>query len=651
MCVFLGEGFRTAATGAAHLLRPLGWGVVAGTSNYAKVLTVTRLIALASFLALAGLIYLRYTQVIADVGSFTAAQRIGDATQQVVEAARDVALASRGFAITGRDDFLARHQAAKDRLQAQVERLKAALPEDPQERVGGDALLGHVSRLTDVTDQVIAARQQGGAEAADKAMLAADEPGTVNAVRDSADRLLALTRQHIRNERGVSATSRLLTGYLMFGTFLLAVAMLAYAGWQVHKELGRRGQAEGKLLLANANVEHEVQLRTEELVRAHDARDDLLRREQVARADAEMANRTKDEFLAAVSHELRTPLNAIVGWTHILKFDTGENRTRAVEAIERNALVQARLIDDLLDLSRLTRGRFGLTLSTIDLGTAVQSALVTIGPTASAKGVTIVVRADDGVAVRGDDARLQQVAWNLLSNAVKYTPAGGQVTVDVSRLGPRARLRVTDTGEGIDPEFLPHVFEPFSQGDGRGRRPGLGLGLSIVRQIVELHGGSILAASEGPHRGSSFTVVLPLSEPAVPAAPALATLARQLNIRVLVVEDDEDSAVTLSALLAHHGCEVRIAHSVAEAEAEFRLAKPDLLLCDIGLPDGDGLSLLRRLRVSSEVFVPAIALSALARDEDRSRAAEAGFAAYLTKPYDPDQLFDAIFRVTAAKTG
>lgn len=750
---------------------------MAATSRYSRVLTITRLVALASFLALAGLIYVRYTQVIADVGTLTSAQRVGAAIQQVLESARDADLAARGFAITGREDFSDRHAAAKARLRPQIDRLRAALPDEPQQRQRGELLLQQLNRLTDATDQILDARRQAGPDEARATMLATDEPGVLNALRDTAESLQAVLRQRVADERAASGMSRRVTGYLMLGTFVLAVGMLGYAGWQVQRELRRRGRAEGDLLVANADIEYEVRERNVELLRAnarlesnerqlrlvadfgpvhllatdtdgaatyisagfsaltgmtpHDVlglgwtaavhpddrdalvakwpvstatatpfecdfrlrtaageyrsfklrampsavdhgpvtewfgamidvhdqhemasvRADLLRREQVARADAEMANRIKDDFLAAVSHELRTPLNAIVGWAHILKIDTGENRARAVEAIERNALVQARLIDDLLDLSRLTRGRFGLTLSTIDLGTAVQSALVTIGPAAAAKRVTITVRADENVCVRGDDARLQQVAWNLLSNAVKFTPQGGQVTVDVSRLGYRARLRVADTGEGIDPEFLPHVFEPFRQGDGHARRLGLGLGLSIVRQIVELHGGSILAASDGPHQGSSFTVVLPLSEVAAPATPVASGPPRQLSVRVLVVEDDEDSAVTLSALLAHHGCDVRIARSVAEAETEFKLSRPDVLLCDIGLPDGDGYTLLRRLRAASDRVVPAIALTAFAREEDRARALDAGFAAYLTKPYDADQLFDTLFRVTAAKTG
>jgi PAS domain S-box-containing protein len=375
-----------------------------------------------------------------------------------------------------------------------------------------------------------------------------------------------------------------------------------------------------------------------------------LRAEQSARADAERANRIRDDLLATVSHELRTPLNAIVGWAQILKIDGGENHERAVEAIERNAFVQTRLIDDLLDMSRMAKGQFTLKLSAIDLRSVVQAALETIGPAAAAKGIAIETHATEAVKIRGDEARLQQITWNLLSNAVKFTPTGGKVTVEVSHFGTRARLRVTDTGEGIDPAFLAHVFEPFRQADARSTRLGLGLGLAIVRQLVELHGGTVLATSDGLQQGASFTVLLPLSPTAVmPSVPASTAAARALNLRVLVAEDDVDAAVTLSALLTHRGCHVDVAHTAGECVKKFGASRPDILLCDIGLPDGDGYSLLQRLRQEHDGQpVPAIALSAFARDEDRARAADVGFAMYLTKPYEVEQLIDHIRRVAMA---
>jgi CheY-like chemotaxis protein len=366
-----------------------------------------------------------------------------------------------------------------------------------------------------------------------------------------------------------------------------------------------------------------------------------LRFEQAARASAELANRVKDDLLATVSHELRTPLNAIVGWTQILKIDRGENRARAIEAIERSAFVQTRLIDDLLAISKMSNGQLVLNVTPIDLCATVRGALLAVGPAASAKGVTIEVNAPEAVPLRGDEARLQQVAWNLLSNAIKFTPASGRVTVDVSRIDGGARLCVKDTGEGIESGFLPYVFEPFRQGASRSSRTGLGLGLAIVQQIVALHGGTVVATSDGVRRGSSFTILLPGHQEIVPAVAPIPLLSdlRALNLRVLVVEDDEDAAVTLSTLLTHRGCRVEVAHTVQECLRMFDGSIPDVLLCDIGLPDGDGYSLLRELRRHAPgQHVAAIALSAYARDEDRALAVDAGFSAYVTKPYEVEQL-------------
>jgi signal transduction histidine kinase len=283
---------------------------------------------------------------------------------------------------------------------------------------------------------------------------------------------------------------------LMLFVFATAIAMLVVADLQVRRERRRRVAAEGALRLANQEVEPRIQART-----------------MAARAEAELASCLKDDFLATVSHELRTPLHAIVGWVHLLKVGMADDRDRAVSAIERNALAQARLIDDLLDVSRMVKGRVTLSTTTQDLRVSVQAALDTMRPAADAKQVDLVVAAEGEVVVSGDAARLQQVVWNLLSNAVRFTPNGGRVSVEVDRVGSRARLRVTDTGEGIDAALLPYVFEPFRQAGSRSARLGLGLGLTIVRQIVELHGGTVVAESEGPLCGSRFTVMMPIRDP------------------------------------------------------------------------------------------------------------------------------------------
>jgi PAS domain S-box-containing protein len=722
--------------------------------RYSSVVRWVRTIAIASFLALGLLVYARYQQLIEQVGTVTSAQRIATSTTQLLSLAKDLDEAARGYVITGREDMLADDARTRSLIPAEIDRLQQAIPNEPDQQRRAQTFLEEFNHVTALSEQIVSVRRTEGYEAARDRMLSQGEAATLSGLRRTGDELASAARQRVLSDRATTRQSRMVTGYLILASFLLAIGMIAYAGFLVRRELRQRTAVEEALRRSNEETERQVDERTRDLVDANaklegrerrlrlvadfgvvhlfttnnrgganyisagfcvttgldptevlgmgwtaaihpDDRDAVLglwprsfsnaspfetdfrlrtaqggyrgfKMRVMPAADAsgqvnewfgamidlhdqQTADRLKDDLLATVSHELRTPLNAIVGWTHILKIDQGENRARAVEAIERNAFVQTRLIDDLLDVSRMTKGQFTLTVSTIDLRTVVQSALVTIGPAAAAKGVTIQVRSTDDVRIRGDEARLQQVAWNLLSNAVKFTPKGGHVTIDLSRLGTRAQLRVTDTGEGIDPAFLPHVFEPFRQGQSRSTRLGLGLGLAIVRQIVELHGGSVLATSDGPQRGSSFTVVLPMTPAGLLPVKTTPGESRQLNLRVLVVEDDEDAATTLSTLLVYRGCEVRIAHSVREALDLFQSWNPDVMLCDIGLPDGDGCALLRQVReLMPERLVPAIALSAFAREEDRTRAASVGFELYVTKPFEVEELIDHIRQVAKA---
>jgi signal transduction histidine kinase/ActR/RegA family two-component response regulator len=428
---------------------------------------------------------------------------------------------------------------------------------------------------------------------------------------------------------------------LMSCVFVLALAMLIAAAVEGRRDLRLRLAAEDALRRATDDVETRIAV----------SRADLLKSEQDARVEAELASRLKDDFLATISHELRTPLNAIVGWVHLLKVGIGDDRDRAVSAIERNAFAQARLIDDLLDVSRLVKGRVTLSTTTQDLRSSVQAALQTVRPAAEAKCVDVVVALEAEVLVSGDAARLQQVVGNLLSNAVKFTPKGGRVMVEVDRVGSRARLRVTDSGEGIDPALLPHVFEAFRQGGSRSARLGLGLGLAVVRQVVELHGGTVVAESEGRQQGSRFTVMMPIE--AAERGASAGTAGRRAparGLRVLVAEDDEDSATMLGAILTHRGCDVRTARNAHECLAVFDEWTPDVLVCDIGLPDDDGYSLLRRVRDRDRRArpIPAVALTAFAREEDRARALSAGFVAHVSKPFDPEALFGEIVRAVMA---
>jgi signal transduction histidine kinase/DNA-binding response OmpR family regulator len=400
----------------------------------------------------------------------------------------------------------------------------------------------------------------------------------------------------------------------------------------------------------------------------------LFAREQAARAEAEAANRAKDEFLATVSHELRTPLMAMVGWVQLLRAAPLDEalRARAIETISRNARVQTQLVDDLLDVSRIISGKLRLEPRPVDLPVVVSAAVDAVRPAAEAKGIVLDAVLDGRVgAVAGDADRLQQVVWNLLSNAVKFTPAGGRVTVTLSRRDGETEVRVSDTGQGIEPEFLPYVFDRFRQADNTSvrRHGGLGLGLAIARHLVELHGGQVRVDSPGEGRGSTFSVRLPATPPpgasgggpaaaSTRAAPATAgppppAGERLDGVRVLVVEDDPDARELIRLFLAQVGAVVVSVESVGEALAAMAGGTPDVVVADIAMPGEDGYALLRRLRAlppGAGAEIPVVAVTAYARNEDRTRTAAAGFAAHLTKPIDPAELVDAIGRLAGRGT-
>ncbi|HEU4534147.1 MAG TPA: ATP-binding protein, partial [Polyangiaceae bacterium] len=385
----------------------------------------------------------------------------------------------------------------------------------------------------------------------------------------------------------------------------------------------------------------------------------LLKREQAARAEAEHANRLKDEFLATVSHELRTPLNAILGWVRMLREGRvpADGQPRVLETLERNARAQSQVIDDLLDVSRILSGKLQLKRERVSLSAVVASALESVRPAAEAKGVTLRAELDDDARVFGDEGRLEQVAWNLLSNALKFTPQGGAIEARVRRDGAAVELTVTDTGRGIAPDFLPHVFERFRQADGGLDRQygGLGLGLSIVKHLVDSHDGSVEAFSDGEGCGARFRVALPAaperparfdSNPA-PGDPARAAPFRPelVGLRVLAIDDDPDARDLVCAILEGQGARVEAAGSAAEGFEAFVRSPPDLLVSDIGMPGEDGYSLIRRVRAlpaDQGGRVPAIALTAFTRAVDRARALTAGFRAHVTKPIDPAELTGVI---------
>jgi PAS domain S-box-containing protein len=388
--------------------------------------------------------------------------------------------------------------------------------------------------------------------------------------------------------------------------------------------------------------------------RAEVERERLLRAAEHARVEAESASRSKDEFLSVLSHELRTPLASMLGWVAVLKTGAaGERAARALETIERSGRAQAKLIEDLVDVSRIVTGRMRLDLRLVDLPAAMGAALETIRPTADAKGVRLEAWLDPTAApVAGDADRLQQVAWNLLSNAVKFTPAGGLVRIRLERREDDVQLVVHDTGRGISPEFLSHVFERFRQEDVAisRRTGGLGLGLAIVRHLVELHGGTVAAASKGEGQGATFAVTLPLPPVRSDGARSGRLPFLLAGLRVLVVDDEPDARDAVRAILESHGAMVAVAASVREARDLIRLSALDAVVSDIRLPDGDGYALVRELRgmdAARTRSIPAVAITGHDLEEDEGRAVAAGYQVRLTKPVDPELLVAAVAQLAA----
>jgi signal transduction histidine kinase/DNA-binding response OmpR family regulator len=441
-----------------------------------------------------------------------------------------------------------------------------------------------------------------------------------------------------------SAHYEMLTGRLPVTSYL-AVPVVSRAGDVLgglffgHESAGVFGEREEKLV---------VGLAAQAAVAMDNAR--LYRQ-------AQEANRMKDEFLATLSHELRTPMNAIMGWAQLLREGKLDEATtaRAVQTIDRNARVQTQLISDILDVSRIVSGKLRLDVRPVELVRAVEAALDTIRPAAQARDIDLQTALDAGTGlVSGDADRLQQVVWNLLSNAIKFTPSGGRVHVRLVRIEPHVQLIVQDSGIGIDRDFLPHVFERFRQGDSSSTRPhgGLGLGLALVRDLVELHGGTVQASSAGRDQGSIFTVKLPVIGTVRPPAPELraaapenatmAALAGSLRgVNVLLVDDEADARDLFKTVLEGSGARVTAVGSGAEAFSSFTTSPPDVIVSDIEMPEENGYDLIRRLRglpAERGGRIPAAALTAYARAEDRMRALRAGFQHHVSKPVQPAEL-------------
>lgn len=386
--------------------------------------------------------------------------------------------------------------------------------------------------------------------------------------------------------------------------------------------------------------------------------------ERAAREAADAASRAKDEFLATVSHELRTPLNAMLGWARLLSGGSlnEETSARALKSIEQNAKAQAQLIEELLDMSRIISGKFRLNVEPIHLIGVIEAAIESIRPAAEARGVKLQATLDPNAGpVSGDAGRLQQVVWNLLSNAVKFTPRDGRVQTRLARVNSHIEIVVSDTGQGIDPEFLPFVFDRFRQADGSSTRMhgGLGLGLAIVRHIVELHGGSVTADSPGAGQGATFTVRLPLRlihtkddgrdrvHPRVESGMALGFQPSSSleGVKVLIIDDEPETLILLGTVLTHCGASVKTASSAKEGFAQTRAWIPDVIVSDIGMPEEDGYAFMKRVKAwarEAGLWIPAVALTAFARVEDRMKALSSGYQIHVPKPVEPAELVAVI---------
>lgn len=431
-------------------------------------------------------------------------------------------------------------------------------------------------------------------------------------------------------------------------TVTLTQAVVFYENARLYADLQRHAAA----------LEQEIADRK----RAESERAEMLTRAQAARAEAEEANRLKDEFLATVSHELRAPLNAMLGWVTLAREGRLDeaSKERALETVERNARTQKKLVDDLLDVSSIITSNLALDLEPTDLPSVIDSAVESVRPAAEAKGVRLRTDLDPlEDRFRLDRNRFQQVIWNLVHNAVKFTPPGGAVKVRLLRLNGHARIDVIDTGIGIAPEFLPFVFDRFRQADGSitRRHGGLGLGLAIVRSLLEMHGGTVDVESDGLGQGATFRIKLPLPLPyersheAPPMAATNQNIARPdtaptlPGLRALVVDDEADQRELLAAVLSMKEAEVRTACGIADAMRIMTAWRPEIVIADIAMPDGGGYELIRRMR-SEGIKTPAIAITAYAGDEDRLRALAAGFQAHLPKPVELYELVMSIARLT-----
>lgn len=563
----------------------------------------------------------------------------------------DAETGQRGYLLSGDDKYLVPYEVARASLARGGERLKTMLA--PRAAVADlhERLAAAGNRKMEELAQTIDLRRAGGLEAALEVVQRNEGQTLMDQLRFVAANIDAGLDRQMREEIERADRARTFANVVdLISAALLAAGLVAL--WIF---TARRGAERERLLV----LEKQGRERIEQSLAA----------ERAAHSEAAHANKLKDEFLAVVSHELRTPLNAIMGWTSLLREGPQDEAElhEGIETIDRNVRTQARLVDDLLDVSRIISGKVRLHIAEVDLRAVAVSVCDALRPAAAARGVNVTLTSTaEASLVLGDSDRLQQIVWNLLNNAIKFTPRGGHIEVELSLTDSHVVLAVADNGRGIAPEFLPRIFDRFTQQDVSTTRgqAGLGLGLAITRHLVELHGGKIYARSEGEGKGATFRVEIPVvavrelreqldRRSPFSSTPGAVVSGQPLNfggLRVLAVDDQADTLSVIRRVLTRAGAEVRTALSVAEAQAILRQWVPNVILSDIGMPGKDGYSFVRELRTEAPPPVrdiPAVALTAFAREADRKEAIEAGFTDHLAKPVDAVALLEKIARVAA----
>jgi signal transduction histidine kinase len=615
-----------------------------------------------TLLAILGTAILAYwtTWRLFDQGRWVAhTQRIRATLTGLLSALEDGETGERGFVITGDETFLDPYLAAQRDVPEQLRELRDLVGDNPDQARRVTEMQPHIeAQLSELRD-AIEVRQRQGFEAAQALVREGRGKREMDAARIAIASMQASEDTFLETqERAARHTS-----WTAAATFAIAAVLAATLMSLLYATLRRHLREREHLL----TLEHALRVTAEEAVaqqqRVEGESERLLVEAQQARAEAEVASRAKDTFLAIVSHELRTPLSPILAWTALLERGTldAEQTHKALDTILRCARAQAQLIGDLLDVSRIIAGKMRLDVRPVELRAVIEAAVDVVRPAADAKHVRLQLVLDTEIApIAGDPDRLQQVVGNLLTNAVKFTPKNGLVSL-VARVNSHVEIAVSDTGQGIDPTFLPHVFNRFQQADASTTRKygGLGLGLAIVRYIVEAHGGTVHAESPGPGQGSVFTVKLPL----VPVQRKAGETVRRhtsegrltapgdfpalIDLRVLVVDDEPDSNDVVRTILVDRGAEVRVAASASQALDILDRWKPDALITDIGMPGEDGYALLAKVRARKDDMgrLPAIALTAYASADDRVRLLSAGFAMHVAKPIEPVELLAVVASV------